>query len=198
MDGPTIIAGISVVVAGVTSISAPIVAGWREAKREEARFRRDRTSKEIDELRSTLVRADEAITRFIQATNGLGTKLTLAPPQAGPEVMRIAFYQAELDAYGPAKKAADDAHRTLVILLGRDHAVVTAFARIKTVLDTTGIDAGMRIFQRDAGKETEEDWLKFVASAEPRAREWNEAHERFLDAATALVGADLAARPSQG
>jgi hypothetical protein len=184
-------AEVAIVVTGIVGLGSPALAAWREARREEVRFRRDRTSKEIDELRSTLVRADEAITQFIQAAAALSTKLTLVHPKSPAEAMRHSFYTQELDAYAPAKKGADDANRLLVILLGRDHGVVKAFERVMTVLDSTGTDAGIRIMERDAGKEKEEDWLKFVASAQSRAREWNEAHERFLDAATALVGADV-------
>ena len=69
MDGPTIVAALFVSVAGVTSISAPIIAGRNQRRSDAARFQHDRAMTDTNELRGLIEEIAVALPAAIQRSD---------------------------------------------------------------------------------------------------------------------------------
>src|SRR3954452_22287970 len=99
VDGPTIVAGISVIVAGATSIAAPIIAGRNQRRSDAARFKHERAMKDTDELRVLLDEIAVAIPKTIQKAGTLRSKHnTSGSTEAGD-------YVDELTTFTKAREA---------------------------------------------------------------------------------------------
>lgn len=187
MSGSTAIALAGLAVAGLSTIVTPWLTGRLEEKRESRRFLRERIVSDFDELRVLLDHAAEALNAYMFATRSLTGRYTFL------DAMDMDVYKPEMDANIDAREAIYALNRKLVIRLGREHPVVTKFGDALKLLDEASMGAARGISGRTHRGEPILPWhIENYAKREQEREERSaEAHERFLDAATALVGSPV-------
>lgn len=181
MDGPTIVAGLSVLVAGVTSIAAPIIAGRNQRESDAAKFEYERAMKDTDELRALIDQVAIAMPEAIQKQGALRSKHNTSGSADAND------YADQIRAFTDAREALIRMDTRLLLRLGYEHPVRRAWAEAIQTIDTGGMDV-----------------LGLVTLDQPRPDDWEErtkaervtmlaAHQRFLEAASEFVSAPVRA-----
>jgi prefoldin subunit 5 len=187
MPSAETVAIVSVAVSGAVGIGTPLLASRRESQQEERRFRNERLTKDLDELREVLDNAAEGLSTYIDAARDLAARY------AFDESNQLSDFMPYLTASVDAKKASYVLNRRLVIRLGRGHYVVKAYGVGIRLLDEAATDIATRITKRTSAltADTRDERLRFVAGQEARDHSFYEANDRYLDAATKLVGSPI-------
>lgn len=202
MDGPTIIAGVSVVVAGTTSVLAPIIAGRNQRISDEARLEHEATANaerlkheratqaaqfaferasRIDEEQRSLLNATALSISVAQAgVSTLLTRVTMPGSQeehVGPDSPGL----AEFKSYADASAAVNQNQTRLVVLLGRDAEPTIACREVAAAIAAVGISCTLII---NGHKARPDDWPTVCTEYLVRVRD---TYEAFLDAAARHV-----------
>lgn len=179
MDGPTIVAAISVVVAGAASITAPIIAGRNQRGSDAAKFEHERGMKDTDELRALIDEIAVAIPATIQKQGTLRSKHNTS----GSTDMND--YMDQVSAFTEAREELIHMDTRLLLRLGHAHPVRQALVQAIQTIHEAGMDV-----------------IALVTVDRPRPDDWQErsfgerkamhaAQQRFLEAASAFVSAPM-------
>lgn len=180
VDGATIVALVSVVVAGTTSIAAPIIAGRNQRRSDAARFKHERALKDTDELRQMI---DEIAVAIPETTQEQGTLRSKHNTSGSTDAND---YAAEVGAFTDARQNLIFMHTRLILRLGREHAVTIACGEAIEAIDAGGIDALLLITGLDQPRP--DDWRE--RSMKER-KAMHAAHQHFLDVASDFVSAPI-------
>jgi hypothetical protein len=179
MDGATIVAAIAVVVAGGTSIAAPIIAGRNQRRSDAARFKHERAMKDTDELRALIDEIAVAIPPTIQRQAALRGKHNTSGSTDAND------YIEEMNAFTKAREALIFMDTRLLLRLGHEHPVRTAYGKVIEAISDAGVDA-----------------VTLVSLDQPAPDDWRErsqsereamlaANQLFLKAASDFISAPI-------
>ena len=183
----TAVAITSVVVGGAVAISAPIIAGQLEARREARRLATERRLKDIDELRALLDESAERLHELDNAAHAFSDAIIDALEAAAqPGRARKPALEAH-DAFWKVRWSAAPLESRLAIRLGPESAVtnlyeetiVAAEAMVREIADFGWLNS-----QHD----TYESFPKKYESYKKRAATFKALFKRFLDAAKERAG----------
>jgi hypothetical protein len=168
-----------------TAIAVPLINGWYAKRADERRFGHERRQKDLDERRVLLDDCAHALTEYIAATSAMMSRYAFADPKVA-EARDLNFYMESIDKNIAAKLHAHALNRRLLIRLGRQSDVVIAYGEALKLLDKSTTEIGTRITERTAGKpDRRDEVIPFMGKFDEA---WDGARDRFLDAATTLVG----------
>jgi hypothetical protein len=177
VDGPTVVAATAVLVAGATSIAAPIIAGRSQRRNDAARFARERAKKDVDEIRALLDEIVVAIPRTIQLQAALRSKHNTSGSTDGGD------YMGEVSAFTQAREDLIHLDSRLLLRLGHDHPVRTALATTIQIIGDAGSDV---VTLATLDQSRPDDWRD--RSQRERQQMWD-ANQRFLESASSFVSA---------
>jgi hypothetical protein len=179
VDGPTIIAAISVLVAGATSIFAPVIAGRNQRRSEAAKFEHERAMKDMDELRALI---DEIATTFPAV---IQKQATLRSKHNTSDSTNVDDYWDQISAYTQAREELINLDTRLLLRLGYEHRLRRACALAVKEISDAGADALTRVTLEQPRPH---DWRE--RSERERKAMWA-AQQRFLEAASEFVSSPL-------
>jgi len=177
VDGPTIVAAISVLVAGTTSVAAPIIAARGQRRSDATRFAHERAMKDVDQIRELLDHIITAIPQTIQRQAALRSKHNTSGSTDGRD------YMDEVAAFTKARENLIHLDSRLLLRLGHEHPVRTALATTIEIITTAGGDV-LTLATLDQPRP--EDWRD---RSERERHQMLDAHQRFLEAASSFVSA---------
>lgn len=179
------IALVSVIGTTSTAIAVPLINGWYAKRSDERRFANERRQGDLEERRALLDDCAQALTDYISATGSVMSRYAFADPKI-PEALDLDFYMETLDKNIVAKVHAYALNRRLLIRLGRGREVVVAYSEALALLDKSTTEIATRIAERTGGKPDRRD--EVIPFMDKLQASWDSAQDRFLDAATNLVG----------
>lgn len=177
MDGPTIVAVIAVVVAGATSVAAPIIAARGQRRSDAARFAHERAMKDVDEIRELLDQIIAAIPQTIKRQGALRSKHNTSGSTDG----RV--YMDEVAAFTQAREDLIQLDARLLLRLGHEHPVRTALATTIEIISSAGNDV-LTLTTLDQPRP--DDWQ---ARSQHERQQMLDANQRFLESASSFVSA---------
>jgi hypothetical protein len=186
VDGPTIVAAISVLVAGATSISAPLIAGRNQRRSDDAKFRHERAMKDTDELRALVDEIATTIPAVIQKQAALRSKHNTSGSTDAND------YTEQMNAFTRAREELIHLDTRLLLRVGYDHPVRKACALAVQEISDAGADA-LTLVGLD--RPPLDDWQE--RSTRERATMWA-AQQRFLEAASEFVSAPMRSLTPKG
>jgi hypothetical protein len=132
MDGATVVAAIAVVVAGATSVGAPIIAGRNQRRSDDARFRHERAMTDTDELRALIDEIAVALPAAIQKQSTFRSKHSTSGSTDANDYMK------EMGAFTQAREKLIFMHARLLLRLTREHPVTLACGKAIELIDAAG------------------------------------------------------------
>lgn len=177
MDGPTIVAAISVLVAGAMSVAAPVIARHGQRRSDAARFAHERAMKDVDEIRELLDQIITAVPQTIRLQAALRSKHNTSQSTDGAD------YLDEVAAFTQARENLIHLDARLLLRLSYEHPVRTALATAIEIISAAGNDV---LTQATLDQARPDDWRD---RSQRERQQMLDANQRFLEAASSFVSA---------
>lgn len=162
-------------VAGVTSLGAPIIAGRNQRRGDVGRFAHERTMRDSAETHAILDEIAGLIPATIQEAAALRSKHNTSGSTDAND------YLDELRSYSRARNDLVKLHARLILRTGRESLVARACGDAIEAIDAAGMDASTLI---TLDQPRPADWE--TRSMTERARMWQR-YQEYPDAASTYV-----------